>query len=69
MFDEAQDNLDDSRKLIRKAEVPIGDELSTAAELSSLFIQLGRYADTDDRLLTTLITENENSSSIFHPAD
>lgn len=58
MFDEAQDNLDDSRKLIRKAEVPIGDELSTAAELSSLFIQLGRYADTD-RLLTTLITENE----------
>lgn len=58
MFDEAQDNLDDSRKLIRKADVPIGDELSTAAELSALFIQLGRYSDTD-RLLTTLITENE----------
>ncbi len=58
MFDEAQENLDDSRKLIRKADVPIGDELSTAAELSALFIQLGRYSDTD-RLLTTLITENE----------
>jgi CHAT domain-containing protein len=58
MFEEAQDNLDDSKKLIRKAEVPIGDELSTASELSSLFIQLGRYSATDE-LLTGLISENE----------
>lgn len=58
MFDEAQDNLDDSERLIRKADVPIGDELSTAAELSTLLIQLGRYSQTD-KLLTDLISENE----------
>lgn len=58
MFDEAQDNLDNSKKLIRKAKVLVSDQQSTAAELSALFIQLGRYSDTD-MLLTTLITENE----------
>ncbi len=58
MFDEAQDNLDRTRKLIVKADVPIGNELSTAEELSSLLIQLGKYSQTD-RLLNTLITENE----------
>lgn len=58
MFDEAQDNLDRSRKLISKADVPIGNEQSTAEELSSLFIQLGKYSDTD-RLLTKLIAEYE----------
>ncbi len=58
MFDEAQDNLDRTRKLIIKADVPIGNELSTAEELSSLLIQLGKYSQTD-RLLNTLITENE----------
>lgn len=60
MFDEAQDNLDDSRKLIRKADVPIGNELSTAEELSSLLIQLGKYSQTD-RLLNTLIAEYEKT--------
>jgi CHAT domain-containing protein len=58
MFDEAQDNLDNTRKLIAKSEVPIGDELSTAKELSSLFIQLGKYSTTD-KLLTNLIAEYE----------
>ncbi len=58
MFDEAQDNLDRSRKLIRKADVPIGNELSTAEELSSLLIQLGNYSQTD-RILNTLLAENE----------
>ena len=58
MFDEAQDNLDDASKLIKKAEVPIGDNLSTAEELSSLFIQLGRYSQTD-KLLNPLIVEYE----------
>lgn len=58
MFDEAQDNLDRSRKLIIKAKVPIGNELSTAEELSSLFIQLGRYSQTD-RLLNPLLIEYE----------
>ena len=58
MFDDAQDNLDKSKKLIVKASIPIGNELSTAEELSSLLIQLGKYSQTD-RLLNTLITENE----------
>ena len=64
MFDEAQDNLDRSRKLIMKADVPIGNELSTAEELSSLLIQLGSYSQTD-RLLNPLITEYEK---LFGPA-
>lgn len=58
MFDEAQDNLDDASKLIRKADVSIGNEFSTAEELSSLFIQLGRYSQTD-RLLNPLVIEYE----------
>lgn len=64
MFDEAQDNLDRSRKLIIKAKVPIGNELSTAEELSSLLIQLGSYSQTD-RLLNPLIAEYEK---LFGPA-
>ncbi|MBL7842137.1 MAG: CHAT domain-containing protein [Cyclobacteriaceae bacterium] len=58
MFDEAQDNLNDSEKLIKKAKVLVSDQQSTAAELSALFIQLGRYSQTD-KLLTDLIKENE----------
>ncbi len=56
MFDEAQANLDRTRKMIRKSDVPIGNELSTAEELSSLFIQLGYYSQTDV-LLNQLLTE------------
>lgn len=58
MFDEAESNLKESSKRIRKADVIIEDELSSMAELSTLLIQLGRYSDTD-RLLTELIAENE----------
>jgi CHAT domain-containing protein len=58
MFDEAEANLKESSKRIRKADVIIEDELSTAAELSTLLIQLGKYSDTD-RLLTELISQNE----------
>ncbi|MBX2970912.1 MAG: tetratricopeptide repeat protein [Cyclobacteriaceae bacterium] len=58
MFDEAQSNLDQTRKMIRKSKVPIGNELSTAEELSSLFIQLGSYSQTDV-LLNKLLTEYE----------
>ena len=64
MFDEAQSNLDRSRKLIIKADFPIGNELSTAEELSSLQIQLGKYSETD-RLLNKLIPEYEK---VFGPA-
>src|SRR5690348_16331399 len=42
MFDEAQDNLDRTRRIASKANVAVGDELSTAKELSSLYIQLGK---------------------------
>lgn len=58
LFDEAQSNLDRTRKLISKSEVLIGDELSTAKELSTLFIQLGKYSETE-KLLNNLITEYE----------
>lgn len=58
MFDDAESNLKESNRRIRKADVIIEDELSSMAELSTLLIQLGRYSDTD-RLLTELITQNE----------
>ncbi|MEX2232769.1 MAG: CHAT domain-containing tetratricopeptide repeat protein [Cyclobacteriaceae bacterium] len=57
LFDEAESALGRSRKMISKSEVPI-DELSTARELSTLFIQLGKYSETD-KLLNNLITEYE----------
>lgn len=71
MFDEAEGNLDETRRLILKSDIPIGDELSTAKELSTLFIQLGRYSSTD-KLLTTLIEEYEklfgpNSLRLIEP--
>lgn len=58
LFDEAETNLDHTRRLILKSDVPMGDELSTAKELSSLFIMLGRYTATD-KLLDNLILEYE----------
>ena len=63
LFDEAESNLSRTRSIIRKADVPVGDELSTARELSTLFIQLGKYAETD-KLLNNLIAEYE---SLFGP--
>ncbi|AYB29241.1 CHAT domain-containing protein [Chryseolinea soli] len=58
LFDEAEDNLERSRRLIEKAKVAVGSELSTAEELTALFIQLGRYSEAD-RLLNTQIPEYE----------
>jgi CHAT domain-containing protein/tetratricopeptide (TPR) repeat protein len=71
MFDEAQENLDRSAKLIRKADIAIGNELTTAEELSTLFIQLGRYSQTDV-LLGKLIAEYQklygnNSLRLIEP--
>lgn len=58
-FDEAEDALDRSNKIIRKAKTALGiDELTTARELSSLFIQLGRYTETEV-ILNSLIAESE----------
>ncbi|NJM25751.1 MAG: tetratricopeptide repeat protein, partial [Bacteroidia bacterium] len=59
LFDEAERNLDRTRKIIRRSKVPLSSDLSTAEELSALFIQLGRYAETD-KLLDGLIAEYES---------
>ena len=64
LFDEAEENLSRTRSIISRSDVPIGDELSTAKELSTLFIQLGRYAETD-KLLNGLVEEYE---TLFGPA-
>lgn len=71
MFDEAQDALDRSAKMISRSDVAGIDELSTAKELSSLFIQLGKYSVTK-KLLTDLIADYEklygtNSIRLIEP--
>jgi CHAT domain-containing protein len=59
LFDEAESALSRSQKLISKTDKISGaDELNTAKELSSLFIQLGRYSATQ-QLLLKLISEYE----------
>ena len=58
LFDEAETNLERSRKLISRASVAIGSDISTAEELTALFIQLGRFSEAD-RLLKTQIPEYE----------
>jgi CHAT domain-containing protein len=70
LFDDADDNLERAAKIISKADRMI-DEASNALELSSLFIQLGRYSDTEE-LLNKLIKEYEktygaNSSHLVEP--
>jgi CHAT domain-containing protein len=49
LFDEAEENLERTRKLIKKADIVL-NELSSAQELSSLLIQLGRYSDATEIL-------------------
>jgi hypothetical protein len=58
LFDEAENNIKRTGELIRKSEVPVGDELSSAREMSTLYIQLGRYSATD-KLLNELLFEYE----------
>jgi len=71
LFDEAEVNLERSRRLIKNADVVVGSELSSAEELTSLFIQLGRYSDAN-RLLDMQIPEYEelygkNSIRLIEP--
>lgn len=72
LFEEAQDELDRSARIISKADAKLNiDELTTAQELSSLFIQLGRYSVTED-LLEKLLAEWEklyggNSVRLIEP--
>lgn len=59
LFDEAEDALNRSAKIINKADKISGtDDLNTAKELSSLYIQLGRYSATQE-LLLKLMNEYE----------
>lgn len=60
LFDDAEDALDRSSRIISKADhAMVGlDELATAKELSSLLIQLGRYSGTEE-LITNLIKDYE----------
>lgn len=73
LFDDAEDNLSRSEKIIGKGGAAIVgiDELSTAKELSSLLIQLGRYVETEP-LLIALIADYEkqygaNSLRLIEP--
>jgi len=49
MFDEAENSLNRSAKIIRKADEELDtDELKNQLQLSNLFIQLGYYSDTHE---------------------
>lgn len=69
LFDEAESNLSNARKMISKSQVPI-DELSSARELSTLYIQLGKYSETD-KLLTNLLEDYQTlfGSNSLHLID
>jgi CHAT domain-containing protein/tetratricopeptide (TPR) repeat protein len=57
MFDEAEDALNRSAKIIRKADKALNtDELKNLLQLSNLFIQLGYYSDTHE-IVDEAITE------------
>lgn len=59
LFDEAEESLSRSQKIIDKSAGTVGtDDLNTAKELSSLYIQLGKYAETQEVLLK-LMSEYE----------
>jgi CHAT domain-containing protein len=50
LFDEAEDNLSQTRKMVSKADVVLSSDVSSAEELAALYIQLGRYSDAEDIL-------------------
>jgi CHAT domain-containing protein len=50
LFDEAESNLDRADKMIEKADVLLTSEVSSAEELSSLLIQIGRFSDAEEIL-------------------
>lgn len=58
LFDDAQSNLNRSKKIIDKEKLSLANELAAAEELSSLYIQLGSYSATEE-LLNKLIPEYE----------
>jgi CHAT domain-containing protein len=71
MFDEAVENLEKSDRLFKKADVLLSNELSSEEELTTLYIQLGRYSDAS-KLLAAQIPEYEklygkNSLRLIEP--
>ena len=59
LFDEAEHNIDQAKKLLKKAdEVVVYDELAATDELASLYITLGKYTETE-ALLDNLIKSYE----------
>ncbi|CAN5481875.1 hypothetical protein BH09BAC3_BH09BAC3_35070 [soil metagenome] len=71
LFDEAADALARSAKIIKRSDKNLVDDLSTAEDLASLFIQLGNYSETSE-ILDNLITEYEkiygtNSLRLIEP--
>jgi CHAT domain-containing protein/tetratricopeptide (TPR) repeat protein len=48
LFDEAESNLERSSKIIRKSEVATDGEISSAEELASLYILLGKFGAAQD---------------------
>ncbi|MFM7428308.1 MAG: hypothetical protein ACKO1F_00230, partial [Flammeovirgaceae bacterium] len=59
LFDEANETLDQTRKMLKNSDNIVGiDELATAKQLTSLLILLGEYKKSEE-LLVTLIPEYE----------
>lgn len=56
MFDESEDDLKEANKLFDKTKTDLSDQLTSSAELISLYIQLGKYSDAE-RLLSQQIPE------------
>lgn len=71
LFDEAEDNLNQSGKRIGKAKIDLSSLLSADEEMSGLLIQLGRYSQAE-KLLGLLFSEYEglygkNSIRLIEP--
>ena len=59
LFDDAEDNLDRAARIISRSDKLQGvDESSAISQLAGLYIQLGRYSETED-VLTEAIKEYE----------
>lgn len=56
MFDEAEESLKQATRLFEKTNTDLSGQLTSSAELISLYIQLGKYADAE-RLLSQQIPE------------
>jgi len=58
LFSDAESKLKEAKSIAKKSGQNAGDQLSATKELSSLYIQLGQYSETE-RLLDQLLVEYE----------